>query len=70
MVTCDCHPNYAGNINRRIVIQDSPSIKLDPISKITNTKKAGGVVRVVDIFLATARPCVQTPAPPNVFCFE
>jgi hypothetical protein len=40
-----CHTSYCtGNINRRIVIQDSPSIKLDPISKITNTKKAGGVV--------------------------
>jgi hypothetical protein len=31
-----------GSTNRRIMVQSGPGIKRDPISKITNTKRAGG----------------------------
>jgi hypothetical protein len=38
-----------GNTNRRILIQASPDIKQDPISKITNGKKTGGEAQVVRV---------------------
>jgi hypothetical protein len=37
-----------GNINRRVVVQASPGMKQDPISKITNPKGAGGVTHMVE----------------------
>jgi hypothetical protein len=36
------------HLNRRIVIQACLSIKQDPISKITNLKRTGGVAQVVE----------------------
>jgi hypothetical protein len=38
-----CHPSYMGRINKRIVVQASPSIKQDTISKITNMERADGM---------------------------
>jgi hypothetical protein len=35
-----------GSTNRRITVQAGPGIKQDPISKITNTKRAGVVTQV------------------------
>jgi hypothetical protein len=37
-----------GSTNRRIMVQHDPGIKQDLISKITNTKRAGGVAQVVE----------------------
>jgi hypothetical protein len=34
------------NINRRIIVQDSPSKKQDPISKRIKVKRSGGMVQV------------------------
>jgi hypothetical protein len=36
-----------GSINRRIAVLGGLGIKGDPISKITNIKRAGGVTQVV-----------------------
>jgi hypothetical protein len=36
------------NTKRRITIQVSPSIKWDPISKITNTQRVEGMAQVVE----------------------
>jgi hypothetical protein len=33
VVECTCHPNYAGSINRRIMVQSSPSINVRPYLK-------------------------------------
>jgi hypothetical protein len=38
MVVYACHPSYSGSINKRIVVHAGPSIKQDPISKITKPK--------------------------------
>jgi hypothetical protein len=32
---------YKGSINSRIIVQASPGMKRDPISKTTNTKRTG-----------------------------
>jgi hypothetical protein len=45
-----------GSINGRITVQASPGIKWDPISKITNAKRAGG-------HGSSMRPWVQIPGP-------
>jgi hypothetical protein len=37
-----CHPSYVESITR-IAVQVSPAIKQTPISKLTNTKRAGRV---------------------------
>jgi hypothetical protein len=37
----------SGSINRRIEVQIRLGIKQDPISKITNAKRAAGVAHVV-----------------------
>jgi hypothetical protein len=37
------HSSYNRSINRRIEIQAGPGKKQDPISKITNIKRAGGM---------------------------
>jgi hypothetical protein len=39
-------PARQGSTDKRIVIQTSPDIKQDPISKIINAKRAGGVAQV------------------------
>jgi hypothetical protein len=36
-----------GSTNKRIPVQAFPGIKQDPISKITNAKRNGGVAQVV-----------------------
>jgi hypothetical protein len=36
-----------GSTNRQIMVQAKPNIKQCPVSKITNVKRAGGVVQVV-----------------------
>jgi hypothetical protein len=41
-------PRYRGSINRTIVVQTSPVIKLDPYSKIIRAKRAGGEAEVVE----------------------
>jgi hypothetical protein len=42
------HLSSQGSTNRRTVVQAGLGIKWDPISKITNTKRAGGVAQVVE----------------------
>jgi hypothetical protein len=37
-----------GNPNKRVIVQASLGIKGDPISKITNTRRAGFVAQVVE----------------------
>jgi hypothetical protein len=36
-----CHPNDERGIRSRIATQVDPGIKQDPISKLTNMKRAG-----------------------------
>jgi hypothetical protein len=36
-----------GSINRKVVVQASSGIKQDPVSKIPNTKRPGGVTQAV-----------------------
>jgi hypothetical protein len=38
-----CHFSDVRNVSRRVEVQASLSRKQDPISKITTTKRAGGV---------------------------
>jgi hypothetical protein len=38
-----------------IVVQACPVIKRDPISKITNTKRTGGVALVVELLLGKSK---------------
>jgi hypothetical protein len=40
-------PSTLGSTNRRIEVQAGLSIKCDPISKLANTKRTGGVDHVV-----------------------
>jgi hypothetical protein len=47
LVACVLSSASEGNKNRRIMVQAGPCIKQDPIWKIINTKKAGGVAQVV-----------------------
>jgi hypothetical protein len=64
VVACTCHPSYVGNINRRVVVQAGPSIKMwDPISKITKSKRTEDVAQMVQHLtcLAIMGPCVQIP---------
>jgi hypothetical protein len=37
-------PAIQKSTNRRIMVQAHPAIKQDPISKITNAKRAGGAL--------------------------
>jgi hypothetical protein len=37
----------------------------DSISKLPNTKRAGGMVQVIERLLARRKPSVQTPVPSN-----
>jgi hypothetical protein len=53
-------PSYTGNTNRRIVVQAGPGIKQDPISKITNTKKAGNMVQKVE-YLPNKHQALSSP---------
>jgi hypothetical protein len=48
VVSHACQPSYVGSTNREIVVQASLGINKDPISKITNTKRAGGMVQMVE----------------------
>jgi hypothetical protein len=41
-------PALQGSTSNRTVVQVRPGEKRDPISKITNTKRAGGVAQVVE----------------------
>jgi hypothetical protein len=56
------HLRYLGSINRGITVQASPGIKQDTISKITDTKKAGGVAQVVDYLLSKIKVLNSTPS--------
>jgi hypothetical protein len=41
-----CDPSYAGDVDRRIVVQGCPWAKTQsPIQKMTNAKRAGGVLK-------------------------
>jgi hypothetical protein len=54
---CPCHSSYAGNIGMMmIVIQTTPSIKQDPISKITNTRRAGGLAQLLKHLPSKCKP--------------
>jgi hypothetical protein len=54
MVPFACHPNYAGNKNRRLTAQTSLGINLS--QKITKAKRAEGIVQAVSTCLPRARP--------------
>jgi hypothetical protein len=41
-------PARVGGTNRRIMVQASPGIKEDPISKISHTRRTGRVAQVVE----------------------
>jgi hypothetical protein len=56
-----CREVQIGGFQFRLV----PGIKWDPILKITNRKRAGGVAQVVDICLASIRPWVQPSVQPR-----
>jgi hypothetical protein len=47
------------------MVQDNLAKKRDPISEITTTGKAGGMTQAQSTCLASVKPFVQTPAPPN-----
>jgi hypothetical protein len=47
-VALTCHPGNRENTNRRIAVLAGSSIKQDAISKITSTKRAGGITQVVE----------------------
>jgi hypothetical protein len=47
VVVCTCHPSYAGNVNRRIMVQDAQGINARHYPKITKTKRAGDMAEVV-----------------------
>jgi hypothetical protein len=42
-----CHPSYRST-NRRSMVQAGLVVKHKPISKITNTKRTGGVAQAVE----------------------
>jgi hypothetical protein len=42
------NPESQGNTNRRMAVQAGQGIKRDTISKITNAKKAGRDIQVVE----------------------
>jgi hypothetical protein len=48
IVTHACHLSSGEGNGRRITVQASPDIKRDPIPKITNEKRAGGMPEVVE----------------------
>jgi hypothetical protein len=48
MVACACHVICVGRINKKITVHAGLGQKQDPISKITNVKRAGGVAQVVE----------------------
>jgi hypothetical protein len=52
-------------INRIIWIKASLGIKPDPISKITNRKRAGRVVQVVECLPSKHQALSSTPVPPK-----
>jgi hypothetical protein len=51
-----------GNTNRRIVVQTSPGIKQDPISKLNNAKRAGRVSQGVEYLLNKYEAPGSTPS--------
>jgi hypothetical protein len=50
-----------GNINSRIAVHSSLGIKGDPISKITNAKRAGGVAQRVEHLPSKHKALSSTP---------
>jgi hypothetical protein len=46
MVVHASHPNYMGSTNRRTEVQAGLGIKQDPISKITEAKRAKGIAQM------------------------
>jgi hypothetical protein len=60
-----CHHDCAEKHNRRIMIQDGPGIKQDPILKITNAKRGGGTVKVVERLPSKHEPLSSTPELPK-----
>jgi hypothetical protein len=50
-----CHPSYLRSTNRKVTVLGSMGIRPDPMSKITNAKKAGKVVQMVKCQSSKAR---------------
>jgi hypothetical protein len=64
MVSCTCHPNYAGSVNRRTAVQAGLG-KTRPHSKITKAKRVGGIAQVVEHLPLEAQGRVQPPVQPK-----
>jgi hypothetical protein len=60
-----CHNSYTVKHNRRFTVQASPIIKQDPISKITNTRRACRVVQVVEHLPSKCEPMSSNPSTTN-----
>jgi hypothetical protein len=60
-----------GSTNRRIIIQVVQGKKQDPLSKITNVKKDGGVVQVAEHLPSKHKtPSLKPRGPPKAkHCF-
>jgi hypothetical protein len=60
-----CHNSYTVKHNRRFTVQASPIIKQDPISKITNTRRACRVIQVVEHLPSKCEPMSSNPSTTN-----
>jgi hypothetical protein len=49
-----------GSTNRRITVQAGLGIKQDPISKIINAERAGGVIQVVELLPSKHKTLIST----------
>jgi hypothetical protein len=66
-----CHTSYMGSINRRIAVQVAQhKIKWEPISKITEAKRPGGVAQVVQYLTGKLKTLSSTPTTANKWMNE
>jgi hypothetical protein len=56
-------PATEGSTNRKTIVQAGPVIKQDPISKITNAKRAGEVAQEAEHLPALATMKSRLPSP-------
>jgi hypothetical protein len=60
-------PATLRSTNRQIMVQAGHSVKRDPISKLTNTKRAGDVTEVADHLPSKHQALSLIPIPTKIF---
>jgi hypothetical protein len=59
-----------GSTDRKITIQDGSGIKQNPISKITNTKRAGRVGQMIECLPSKQKVLYSTPHTAKIIVYS